>query len=532
VAKVDYTIHIGLPGLPMHNSSVKEKLPKLSMRNISKCFGATVALDNVDIAVYPGEIHALIGENGAGKSTLMKVLSGAIAPDKGQMELDGKPYHPHNPLAARTSGIGMIYQELSLAGHLTVEENILLGMEPSVCGLIKRKDVRQKTAQALSYFDHPEITPGTKVCTLSVGAQQLVEIARAIAVGCQILVFDEPTSSLSGHDVQRLFKLIKQLKDRGMAIIYISHFLEEIKEIADSFTVLRDGKSVGSGNITDTSTENLISLMVGRELGKLYPRSNRTSGKVLMEITDLAGAEKPTQASFELHQGEVLGIAGLVGAGRTEMIRAIFGLDSVKKGKIRIGSYFGPASPIRRWSEGVGLLSEDRKCEGLALSMSLADNITMTNLSGFGPLGMIIPARQLAAAKFWIDKLNVKCQGPKQKAVDLSGGNQQKVAIARLLQHNVDILLLDEPTRGIDVGSKKLIYELIDKIACGDKDKGIHPKAVLIISSYLPELLGICDRIAVMCRGRLNPAHLTKEVSQQQIMFEATGSNGRDKFQK
>jgi len=214
------------------------------------------------------------------------------------------------------------------------------------------------------------------------------------------------------------------------------------------------------------------------------------------------------------------------------MIRAIFGLDSVKKGKIRIGSYFGPASPIRRWSEGVGLLSEDRKCEGLALSMSLADNITMTNLSGFGPLGMIIPARQLAAAKFWIDKLNVKCQGPKQKAVDLSGGNQQKVAIARLLQHNVDILLLDEPTRGIDVGSKKLIYELIDKIACGDKDKGIHPKAVLIISSYLPELLGICDRIAVMCRGRLNPAHLTKEVSQQQIMFEATGSNGRDKFQK
>jgi len=491
------------------------------MNDVHKRFGATLALTGVGFAVRAGEVHALVGENGAGKSTLMKVLSGAIRSDRGTMRLDGEPYRPRNPLDARRRGVAMIYQELSLAPHLTVEENILLGMEPTVFGFVRRAEVRRRAAEAIQFFNHPEIRPGVEVRRLTVAAQQLVEIARALAVGCRVLVLDEPTSSLTQQDVERLFDLIRRLRAEGQAVVYISHFIEEVQRIADRVTVLRDGEAVGTGEVRDLSTEEIISMMVGRQVEDLYPRSRRTPGEAVLEVRELAGASKPASASLTLHRGEVLGIAGLVGAGRTEMLRTMFGLEPIRGGTIRIAAYAGPASPHRRWAQGAGLLSEDRKEEGLALSMTVADNVTLSKLTGFGPLGLVFPGRQATATQRWIERLDIRCRGPAQRVLDLSGGNQQKVAVARLLQHDVDVLLLDEPTRGIDVAAKATIYQLIDDLARGGD--GRAPKAVLMVSSYLPELMGVCDRIAVMCRGRLGPARPVGEVTEEQLMLEATG---------
>jgi len=498
--------------------------PRLEMQSISKRFGATVALDGVSLQVSPGEVLALVGENGAGKSTLMKILSGAHQPDAGRMRIDGNPFSPAHPLDARRAGVAMIYQELSLAPHLTVEENILLGMEPSSLGWIRGSEVRAKAAEALQYFAHAGIRPDQKVGRLTVAAQQLVEIARALAVGCRILVLDEPTSSLTRPDAQRLFELIQQLKQKGLAIVYISHFLEEVKEVSDRITVLRDGQSVGEGLTRELSVNRIIALMVGREVKDLYPRSARVPGDTLLEIDRLAGLENPVSASLILRRGEVLGIAGLMGAGRTELLRCIFGLDAVRRGHIKVGAYLGPASPVRRWRQGVGMLSEDRKQEGLALSLSVADNVTLSKLEGFGPAGLVFPRQQAAATQGWIDRLGIRCRGPEQSVGALSGGNQQKVALARLLQHDVDVLLLDEPTRGIDVAAKAAIYQIIDELASGAR--GQKPKAILVVSSYLPELMGICDRLCVMCRGQLRASHQVQEVSEHSLMLEATGQEG------
>jgi ribose transport system ATP-binding protein len=494
------------------------------MRGVCKRFGATVALDGVDFAVTPGEVHALVGENGAGKSTLMKVLSGAVEADAGSMRLDGRPFRPRNPLEARRGGVAMIYQELSLAPHLSVMENITLGLEPTRMGLIAWDRIRQQATAALAELEHAEIPPEVPVGRLSLAAQQLVEIGRAVAVGCRVLVLDEPTSSLTGADVKRLFRLIRRLKGRGHAVVYISHFLEEVRQISDRYTVLRDGRSVGAGRTAETTSEELVALMVGREVRDLYPRSPRLPGDVVLQIDDLAGLEKPRSASLTLRRGEVLGIAGLVGAGRTELLRTIFGLDPVRRGKVAVGAYVGPTSPARRWAQGVGLLSENRKDEGLAITLSVAENTTLSRLTGLGPFGLISPKRQDAATLRWLRKLDVRCRGPRQKVLDLSGGNQQKVALARLLHHDVDVLLLDEPTRGIDVGSKALIYRAIDELASGDAAAGRKPRAVLIVSSYLPELLGVCDAVAVMCRGRLGPTRPVHLVDEHHLMLEATGA--------
>jgi len=505
---------------------VPRKAPRLEMRGVRKRFGATVALDGVDFMVRAGEVHALVGENGAGKSTLMKVLSGAVQPDAGTMWLDGASYQPRNPLEARRAGVAMIYQELSLAPHLSVEENILLGMEPTRFGLVDRREVRRRATEALGQLDHPEIRPQVRVGSLSVAAQQLVEIARALAIGCRVLVLDEPTSSLSRQDVERLFALIGRLRQQGHAIVYISHFIEEVRQVADRFTVLRDGRTVGSGRAAEASADDIVTLMIGRRVEQLYPRSNRRRGEVVLEVDNLAGAAKPQSASLTLHRGEVLGIAGLVGAGRTELLRTLFGLDPVRRGRIRLGVYLGPASPARRWMQGMGYLSEDRGGEGLASSLTVADNVTLSKLHEMGPLGLVMPARQDRAARRWIERLDIRCQEPRQRLSELSGGNQQKVALARLLHHDVDVLLLDEPTRGIDVGSKAEIYRVIDELAAGDVKTGQPPRAVLVVSSYLPELLGICDRIAVMCRGRLGPARPVNEIDERQVMLEATGGAG------
>jgi ribose transport system ATP-binding protein len=492
--------------------------PRLKMEGVCKRFGATVALDGVSVQASEEQVLALVGENGAGKSTLMKVLSGAICADAGQMWLDGQAYQPANPLEARRAGVAMIYQELSLAPHLTVEENIMLGMEPATLGIVRGGEVRRRALEAIQEFDHPELQPAARVCDLSVGSQQLVEIARALAIGCRVLVLDEPTSSLTQQDVERLFSIIERLKEQGNTIVYISHFIEEVKRIADRVTVLRDGKAVGGNDIDAITTDEIITLMVGREVDDLYPRSKRHSGDVVLEIEELSGIEKPESASLQLHRGEVLGIAGLVGAGRTELLRCLFGLDAVKGGSIRIGVYTGPASPVRRWMQGVGLLSENRKDEGLVLSLNISDNVTLSQLRGFGPLGLVLPGRQDDAVRKWIRELDIRCEGPRQSVLSLSGGNQQKVALARMLQHDVDVLLLDEPTRGIDVAAKATVYKLIDSLSGGD-----NPKAVLMVSSYLPELMGVCDRVTVMCRGRLGPVYEVSEIDEHQLMLEATG---------
>jgi ribose transport system ATP-binding protein len=498
--------------------------PRLKMQGVSKRFGATRALTRVELEVQPGEILALVGENGAGKSTLMKVLSGAHQPDEGAMWLDGQPYRPRNPLDARRHGIAMIYQELSLAPHLSVMENILLGIEPTAGPFVRWHEMRRRATAALCEIGIGDVSPDTPVRRLAIAQQQMVEIARAVALESRVLVLDEPTSSLTRQDIERLFALIRRLRERGIAVVYISHFLEEVQEISDRFAVLRDGESVGGGTTADTPTHQIIALMVGREVSDLYPRSARgDSGEVVLEITNLAGFEKPQSASVKLRRGRVLGIAGLVGAGRTEFMRAIFGLDRVRSGEIRVGRYAGAAGPRRRWAQGVGMVSEDRKQEGLALGLSVADNVTLAKLEGLGPWRLVRPSRQRAVTRPWIDRMALKCASPAQPVNALSGGNQQKVALARLLHADVDVLLLDEPTRGIDVGSKAEIYRLIDELAAGDPTSGKPPKAILMISSYLPELLGVCDEIAVMTRGRLGAVRPVAEWNEHQLMLAATG---------
>jgi ribose transport system ATP-binding protein len=495
--------------------------PLLEMQAIEKRFGATVALAGVDLEVRAGEVLALVGENGAGKSTLMKVLSGAHAPDGGAMRLGGRVFRPRNPLEARRAGVAMIYQELSLAPHLTVEQNILLGVEPGRWGWIRQCEVRERAVNALARLRHRDIQPDCPVRELSVAAQQLVEIARALAVGCGILVLDEPTSSLTQADVEQLFSLIADLKGEGMAVIYISHFLEEVTRVADRVTVLRDGQTVGGGPKDEMSVQRIVELMVGREVQDLYPRSPRVPGDIVLSVNELTGREKPIAANLTLRRGEVVGVAGLMGAGRTELLRCIFGLDEVRRGDVRVGMVTGYGSPVKRWAQGVGLLSEDRKREGLALGLTLADNVTMPRMGLLGRWGWVSPRRQLQATGRWIRRLGIRCRGADQRVAALSGGNQQKVALARLLHCDADILLLDEPTRGIDVAAKVAVYELINELAIGERSA----RAVLVVSSYLPELLGMCDRVAVMCRGRLGPARPVSELDEHALMLEATGSD-------
>jgi len=484
----------------------------LRMEGVRKHFGATKALDGVDLTVHAGEVLALVGENGAGKSTLMKTLSGAHAPDEGRMWLNGQPYQPKHPQDARNAGVSMIYQELSLARHLTVMENVVLGMEPTAGPFVKWPEFRKRALEAMEQLGRSDIRPETPIYKLSIAEGQLVEIGRAIAVGCRVLVLDEPTSSLASNDIERLFTLVRRLKTQGIGIIYISHFLEEVRALGDRFTVLRDGKSVGSGEVAITPNERIIAMMVGRSVEDLYPRSKRPVGDPVLELKALAGVKKPAAASLTLHRGEVLGVAGLVGAGRTELLRAIFGLDPIRSGQLKVKTFVGPASPAQQWARGVGMVSEDRKLEGLALSLSIADNLTLSSLGQ-----LVTPAAQSEASRRWIKRLAIRCREPQQPVGNLSGGNQQKVAISRLLEHGVDVLLLDEPTRGIDVGSKAQIYQVIDELAC-------EGKAVLIVSSYLPELLGICDRVAVMAKGYLHPARPVSQINEHDIMIEATAT--------
>ena len=463
------------------------------MRGVRKAFGATVAVDGVDLAVRPGEVCALVGQNGAGKSTLMSILAGALRPDAGTMAIGAAPFRPRRPLDARRAGIAMIHQELSLAPHLTVMENILLGDEPSRAGFVRWSALRERARQALARLGRTDIPTDAIAGDLPLATQQMVEIARALATGARVLVMDEPTSSLGREDVERLFAVIAQLKKDGHAIVYISHFLEEVREVADRIVVLRDGR-VAANLAASVPPSEIVTAMVGQNVDTLYPRSSRVRGEPLLRVEGLRGGD------VTLHRGEILGIAGLVGAGRTRMMRSIFGRQ--------------------QWADGVGMLSEDRKGEGLAAAMSVADNLTLSKLTGFGPAPLVLPWRQDAEAARWVKQLAIRAHDVRQPVEELSGGNQQKVALGRLLYHDVDVLLLDEPTRGIDVASKAQIYTLLDSLVSAS---AARPRAVLLVSSYFPELLGLCDRIAVMRQGHLGPARPASALTEHQLVLEATG---------
>lgn len=495
----------------------------LSLVDIHKRFGPTVALDGVNLELRKGDVHALIGENGAGKSTLMNIIAGAMRADKGEMAIDGDTYVPSSPLDARLHGIALIHQELSLCPHLTVAENILMGMESSRFGWLDRNDLTTRTNEVLKTFHHPDIQPEKPVGDLSVAARQIVEICRAIAARAKIILMDEPTSSLQRDDVSQLFSLIRHLSSQGISVIYISHFLEEVRQIADRFTVLRDGRSVATGEIATTKDEELIAKMVGRSQQTLFParpHQKHTAADVILEVKDLTAPPLLKSASFELHRGEILGIAGLMGSGRSQLLRALFGLDRVAGGRITIKDTRHSANdgtPRMRLVQGVGYLSEDRKGEGLTLNLSIADNVTATKFSACSKWGWLDLARQRKQTERLINALKIKTQGTRQSVGALSGGNQQKVIVARLLHQEADILLLDEPTRGIDIGSKAQVYETIAQCAA-------EKKAVLMVSSYLPELFGMCDRLAVMSRGSLSEAQPIDRWTPESVLQAAIGS--------
>jgi ribose transport system ATP-binding protein len=492
---------------------------RLRLHGISKAFGATQALTGVSLEVGAGEVHALIGENGAGKSTLLKILSGAHGPDAGAMELDGAPYSPRGPLDARRRGVAMIYQEVNLAPHLSVRENILLGSESASLGWIDAAASRRRAKDVLEGLGYGHFPLERPAGRFSIAEQQVIEIARALVTQPKVLIMDEPTSSLAKSDTEKLFGVIGRLRGQGVSIIYVSHFLEECRGICDRYTVLKDGETVGSGQMKDAGVDSLVALMTGRPVADLYPRISRSMGAPVLEVLALEHRPRHGPCTFRVHAGEIFGIAGLIGAGRTDLLRTMFGLDRADSGSVAVaGSPAKRPTPWRSWGAGAGFLSENRKEEGLMLNQPIRDNITLTKMEAFGRLGWISRSRQAAAAHRWTAELGVRCRDTDQSAGELSGGNQQKVALARLLEHPARILLLDEPTRGIDVGSKAQVYDIIGRLAAAGK-------TVVLVSSYLPELLGLCDTIGVMRRGELVAVRPRAEWSEPELLRLAVGGD-------
>lgn len=490
----------------------------LRMENVSKRFGATRALADVILELRAGEVLALLGENGAGKSTLMKVLSGAVTPDSGEMMLDGALYLPRGPQAARRAGVAMIYQELTLANDLSVCENVMLGQERVSWGVVDRRAQRTLVQGVLARLGHGELPLEKRAGELSVGQMQIVEITRALVNRAKIIIFDEPTSSLAHADVERLFETIGRLKQQGLGVIYISHFLDEVRRVCDRYTVLRDGASVDRGVLAGTSEQQIISCMAGRSLDELYPQVPHTPGETILRVKDLTGRAKPRDVSLELRRGEIFGLTGLVGAGRTELLRALFGLDAVRRGDVRLGSTSPKQTPRAMLRAGVGLVSEDRKGEGLAQNRSIADNITYGRLGPYSRWGWLNLTKRRAAVVSWAERIQVKAESVDAAVESLSGGNQQKVALARVLHQGAEVLLLDEPTRGIDVGTKAVIYQIVGELAAAGK-------TVLFVSSYFDELLRICDRIGVMSRGRLVEIRPAAEWTKESLLTCATSAN-------
>ena len=489
-----------------------------SIDGVGHHFGATRALHDVSMQVQPGSIHALIGENGAGKSTLVKIMSGVLSPDAGTLRLNGEPFAPTEPSQARGAGVATVHQELSLAAHLTVAESLFLGCEPTRFGWLDRQTMTTEGGRALSRLQREDILLATRILDLSLADRQIVEIARALHGAARVLILDEPTSSLTGEDAARLFTILRQLRDEGLAILYISHFLEEVLDLTDHYTVLRDGEIAGHGATCETDAAALATQMVGHPLQARVRRETTTTGEILLSVEHLDGVTLPIDASLQLHRGEIIGIGGLVGSGRSELVRSIFALQPIRSGMIRVADIQGPSTPATCLDAGMGLLSEDRASEGLALRLTVADNLVMSRWPRSEHGWLDLDARDRATER-WVDELDIRCPSIDASVGQLSGGNQQKVALARLLHHDVDVLLLDEPTRGVDIASKEIIYACIEALAQTGK-------AILVTSSHLPELLDLCDRVAIMHRGRLGPFQAAEERTEHEMILEATLGHG------
>jgi ribose transport system ATP-binding protein len=495
--------------------------PILTVRGVTKSFPGVRALKGVDLTVWPEEVHALVGENGAGKSTLMKILAGAQRPDGGEISLDGKPVHFHTPHQARAAGIGIIYQELTIAPNLTVAGNVFLGSEERKFGfLTDTAAMIEHTQQVLDRLG-ARFKAAQRAVHLSIAEQQQVEIARALFYKSRVLVMDEPTTALSDRETDRLFDIVRQLRSEGMAIIYISHRMAEIYELGDRLSVFRDGEYIGELTRPEFTADRIIEMMVGRKLEDLYPEKTHGAGDVVLRVQNMSDKELVKNASFELRAGEVLGLAGLVGAGRTELARLIFGADPKVSGEVHLnGKLVDIKHPIDAVQQGIGYVPEDRKLAGVFLQMSCRDNIAMNIFPRSAKAGIInfkdvnerskaqARALRLRAASIWV------------RAGGLSGGNQQKLLLARWLEINPKVLILDEPTRGVDIGAKAEIYAVIQQLA----SKGM---AVLFISSELPEIIGVCERVLVMREGVITGevgGDTGIEVTQQNIMKFATGA--------
>ncbi len=491
----------------------------VSIRDLCKSFPGVRALDHCRFELHAGEVHALMGENGAGKSTLMKVLSGVYQKDAGEIRIDGQLVEIHDPRAARALGIGIVHQELNLMNHLSAAQNIFIGREPrrTMGMFIDERELNRRTTEIFGRM-HMKLDPRTPVGQLTVAKQQMVEIAKALSFDSRVLIMDEPTAALNDAEIAELFRIIRQLQSHGVGIVYISHKMDELREISSRVTVMRDGQYVGTVPTATTPIENIIAMMVGRELDMTQRRaSERAAGEIALEVKGLSRGKTIRDVSFSVRKGEIVGFAGLMGAGRTEVARAVFGADPVDAGEIRVhGRAVSIRSPKDAVRHGIGYLSEDRKQFGLATGMDVASNIAMPSMRNFMSLGLFLDRRKIdEAARGYVDQLRIKTPSIHQQVRLLSGGNQQKIVIAKWLLRDCDILFFDEPTRGIDIGAKTEVYKLLDTLAA-------QGKAIVMISSELPEVLRMSHRVLVMCEGRVTGELSGAQASQEGIMRLAT----------
>ncbi|WP_219838079.1 sugar ABC transporter ATP-binding protein [Paenibacillus sp. R14(2021)] len=494
----------------------------LEMKGISKSFSEVSVLKEVQFSLDTGEVHALMGENGAGKSTLMKILNGIYSKDTGTISVKGTEQNISNPSAAQALGIVMIHQELNLIPHLTVMENIFLGREFTFGPkLINWRKMKKEANRYLSQLGLA-IDPDKVVGELSVGQQQMVEIAKALSMNTQILVLDEPTAALTDREIDALFTVITNLKQSGVGMIYISHRMEEIFRICDRITVMRDGHYVGTERTAETGMDQIVRMMVGREIKDRFPKVELTIGEEKLKVEGLSRKGVLHNISFSVRAGEIVGFAGLMGAGRTELAKALFGVDAIDAGTISIdGKPVSIRKPMDAIRAGMALVTEDRKDEGLLLPMSISDNLSMPNLQRVsGSMGFLKGSKERELADTMIKSLLIKASSGAQPVGSLSGGNQQKVVIGKWLATNPQVFILDEPTRGVDIGAKKEIYDLMNKLAAS----GV---AILMISSELPEVLGMSDRILVMHEGKISGQYSREEATQEKIMLSATGGGDR-----
>jgi ABC-type sugar transport system ATPase subunit len=486
----------------------------VEIRSVSKRYPGVQALEDVSIDIRSGEVHAVAGENGAGKSTLMKLLSQLERPSEGTIEVDGKPVRFRNPRHAQRLGIAMVHQEFALAPHLTIADNIALGRERSHAGLIIRGSEKRSARELLERVKL-DIDPGRRVATLSVADQQRVEIAKALAIDAKVLILDEPTATLTDPEIDDLFALIEELKSGGIAIFYISHRLEEVVRIADRVTVMRDGKVVETLDKGDFDESRLVSLMVGREIDNLYPKQECEIGDVVLHVDGITRPGILQDCSFDVRAGEIVGLAGLIGTGRTELARAVFAADPISQGRIELdGKELKLSSPSEAIAAGIGYLTEDRKGDGLAMQLSVEHNITLARVPGSGV--WIDRRQEHEAAERRVEQLDIRTPSLRTPVEALSGGTQQKVVVARSLETEARVLFFDEPTRGIDVGAKAELFKLIGELAADGK-------AIVLISSYLPELTNMCDRIVVMRDGRTVGEMSRNEFDEERIMALASG---------